>query len=60
VDFPDLFATQNGVTMRDNVLAGGRRVETYREDNSATGQAQLAAKVDSSIDIVNLKDKLNL
>ena len=30
-NFPDLFATENGVTMRDNIFAGARRVETYRE-----------------------------
>ena len=69
INFPELFSTQNAVTMRDNVLAGGRRVETYREDavqayregrDEEEQQAQLQAKVDSSIDIINLKDTVNL
>jgi hypothetical protein len=55
--------------MRDNVLAGGRRVETYKEDlvdayrkgeSENEKQSQIKAKVDSSTDIINLKDTLNL
>jgi hypothetical protein len=59
-DFPQIFSPVNGETMRDNALAGGRRVETYREGNTQTGQAQLKAKTDSSIDMINLKDSINL
>jgi hypothetical protein len=58
IQYPELFSAQNGVSRRDNVLAGGRWIKTYTEKD--TGQANLEAKADSSIDRIHLKDTLNL
>jgi hypothetical protein len=60
LDYPSLYSVQNSVTLRDNVLAGGRWVDIYRDGNSTTGQANLKAKADSSLDKINLKDTVNI
>jgi hypothetical protein len=43
--------------MRDNVIAGGRRLKEYKDN---TSQTNLQAKVDSSTNKINLKDTLNI
>ncbi|MDR0607413.1 MAG: hypothetical protein LBG52_03485 [Candidatus Peribacteria bacterium] len=57
LDYPSLYSVQNSVTLRDNVLAGGRWVDIYTD---ADKQANLKAKADSSIDKINLKDTVNI
>jgi hypothetical protein len=57
INYPNLFSPQNGVVMRDNVIAGGRRIKPYQDTQDASN---LEAKVDSSINRINLKDTLNM
>ncbi|MDR0370208.1 MAG: hypothetical protein LBH96_07105 [Candidatus Peribacteria bacterium] len=57
MNYPSLFSPQNSVTMRDNVVAGGRWVKEYKDSSN---QTNLEAKVDSSSNRINLKDTINM
>jgi hypothetical protein len=57
LDYPSLYSVQNSVILRDNTLAGGRRIKEYTDSD---GQKNLQAKADSSIDKINLKDTVNM
>ncbi|MDR0283195.1 MAG: hypothetical protein LBI53_08175 [Candidatus Peribacteria bacterium] len=57
IDYPNLFSSQNGIVRRDNILAGGRRVDEYKDSE---GQSQLKAKVDSSSNSILTKDTINI
>jgi hypothetical protein len=55
LDYPKVYSTKNAVTLRDNVMAGGRRLTGYQDEEGA----QLITTADSSIDKINLKDIVN-
>ncbi|MDR0650297.1 MAG: hypothetical protein LBG59_02580 [Candidatus Peribacteria bacterium] len=55
LDYPKVYSTKNAVTLRDNVMAGGRWLTGYTDEEGA----QLITKADSSIDKINLKDIVN-
>ncbi|MDR2416444.1 MAG: hypothetical protein LBD75_07825 [Candidatus Peribacteria bacterium] len=55
LDYPKIYSTKNAVTLRDNVMAGGRWLTGYQDEDGA----QLITRTDSSIDKINLKDIVN-
>lgn len=57
INYTDIFSTQLGVNMRDNVLAGARSIKEY---TNSDGEQDLKVNVDSSSSKILIKDTINI